>query len=65
MTKSNLKALNAYFRAKSLTYEWTKESSYDSIASLNKKLNKQQYYCCVSVQKCPKRNFCWVKISGK
>jgi hypothetical protein len=27
MTKSNLKALNAYFRAKSLTYEWTKESS--------------------------------------
>jgi hypothetical protein len=27
MTKCNLKALNAYFRAKSLTYEWTKESS--------------------------------------
>jgi hypothetical protein len=28
MIKSNLKALNACFRAKSLTYEWTKESSY-------------------------------------
>ncbi len=27
MTKSNLKALNAYFSAKSLTYEWTKEST--------------------------------------
>jgi hypothetical protein len=27
MIKSNLKALNAYFRAKSLTHEWTKECS--------------------------------------